>query len=67
MYDKKITSDHPTLMVFLIDQSGSMGKIIHASEKEGEVYTIAKIAKMILDSFLYDAFRRCQKENEFKL
>ena len=64
MYDKKITSDEPTLMVFLIDQSGSMGEPL--AEKEGVVYTIAKIAKILTDTFLYESIRRCQRGNVFK-
>ena len=64
MYDKKITSAEPTLMVFLIDQSASMSEQL--AEKEGVVYTIAKVAKIISDTFLYDAFRKCMKENMFK-
>ena len=64
MYDKKITSDEPTLMVFLIDQSGSMGEPL--VEKEGVVYTIAKIAKILTDTFLYESIRRCQRGNVFK-
>ena len=63
MYDKKITSDHPTLMVFLIDQSASMSEPL--AEKDGELYTIAKVAKIIADTCLYDAFRRCMRGEMF--
>ena len=64
MYDNKITSAEPTLMVFLIDQSASMSEPL--AEKEGELYTIAKVSKIIADTFLYDAFRRCMRGNVFK-
>ena len=64
MYDNKITSAEPTLMVFLIDQSASMSEPL--AEKEGVVYTIAKVAKIISDTFLYDAFRKCMRGNVFK-
>ena len=64
MYDNKITSAEPTLMVFLIDQSASMSEPL--AEKDGELYTIAKVAKIIADTFLYDAFRRCMRGNVFK-
>ena len=65
MYDNKITSAEPTLMVFLIDQSASMSETMVKTE-QGEPYSISRIAKIISDTFLYDAFRRCMRGNVFK-
>ena len=65
MYDKQITSAEPGLMILLIDQSMSMSTTM-AETEQGEVYSASRITKIISDTFLYDAFRRCMKENMFK-
>ena len=65
MYDKKITSNEPTLLVLLIDQSVSMSEKMTETE-QGEVFSIAKIAKIISDTFLYEAWRECVRGNESK-
>ena len=65
MYDKKITSNEPTLLILLLDQSVSMSETMTETE-QGEVFSIAKIAKIISDTFLYTAFRKCVRGDEFK-
>ena len=65
MYDKKVTSHEPTLLILLLDQSVSMSETMTETE-QGEVYSIAKIAKIISDTFLYTAFRQCVRGNESK-
>ena len=48
MYDKKITSSEPTLLILLLDQSISMKETMTETQ-EGEVYSVAKIAKIVSD------------------
>ena len=65
MYDKQITSAEPGLMILLIDQSMSMSTTM-AETEQGESYTIAKVAKIISDTKLYDALRKCMRGDVFK-
>jgi hypothetical protein len=65
MYDKKVTSHEPTLLILLLDQSDSMSETM-AETEQGEVYSIAKVAKIISDTFLYTAMRKSLKGDGFK-
>ena len=62
MYDAPVTSANPTLVIILIDQSASMSETM-AETEQGEVYSVARIAKIISDTFLYEVFRRCIRGN----
>ena len=50
MYDAKITSAEPTLLVILLDQSSSMDTTL--VETNGERFSIARMAKYVVDEFL---------------
>ena len=63
MYDKKVTSHEPTLLILLLDQSVSMSETMTETE-QGEVYSIAKVAKIISDTFLYTAWRKCVRGDQ---
>ncbi len=65
MYDKKITSNEPGLIILLIDQSNSMSDIL-VKTPEGESFSTAKMAKYVCDHFLYEIFSKCVRGNEFK-
>ena len=64
MYDAKITSAEPTLLVILLDQSSSMDTTL--VETKGERFSIARMAKYVVDEFLYEAFNKCIREDELK-
>ena len=64
MYDAKITSAEPTLLVILLDQSSSMDTTL--VETRGERFSIARMAKYVVDEFLYEAFNKCIREDELK-
>ena len=51
MYDAKITSAEPTLLVILLDQSSSMDVTLIGAE-DGERFSIARMAKYVVDEFL---------------
>ena len=64
MYDAKITSAEPTLLVILLDQSSSMDTTL--VETNGERFSIARMAKYVVDEFLYEAFNKCIREDDLK-
>jgi len=65
MYDKKITSNEPGLIILLIDQSSSMSETL-VKTADGEAFSIAKMAKYVCDHFLNEIFQKCVRGNEFK-
>lgn len=64
MYEKKVTTENPHLIVILIDQSSSMSKIFQ--NVKGKDYSIAHTAKHITDKCLYEIMRTCVSGNEIK-
>ena len=64
MYEKKVTTENPHLIVILIDQSSSMSKIFQ--NVKGKDYSIAHTAKHITDKFLYEIMKTCVSGNEIK-
>ena len=65
MYDAKVTSAEPGLVIILLDQSTSMDTTL-VETKEGEKFSISKMAKYVVDEFLYEAFNKCIREDELK-
>ena len=64
MYDQKISRENPILIIILVDQSESMeAEFFNDGNKK---YTVADIAKHVIDKFLFQALRYCQNKKEIR-
>ena len=64
MYDQKVTSQDPTLVIILIDQSTSMDRIM--AQNESETYRVSTMAKIVTDNLLYTVLRKTMRGTSIK-
>lgn len=60
MYDQKISTNNPTLIVVLLDQSESMRQTMLLPD--GHLWKLSDLVKLVTDKFLYQSLSFCQKE-----
>ncbi len=64
MYEQKVTSETPTLIIILIDQSTSMERIM--AQKGTQTYRISTMAKIVSDNLLYTCLRKAMRGTKIK-
>ena len=64
MYEKKVSSENPALVIVLIDQSTSTDRIMVA--KGGQTYRISTMMKIVTDTLLYTLLRKAMKGTALK-
>ena len=64
-YKAKATINNPALLIFLIDQSTSMERIL-TEDKNHNSYSISRIVKIMVDNVLYQILRKNTEGATFK-
>ena len=64
MYEKKVSTENPALVIVLIDQSTSTDRIMAA--KGDQTYRISTMMKIVTDTLLYTLLRKAMKGTTLK-